>query len=329
MPYKSEDLVNTRRWRLFAGAVLLRLACGAAAAMPGDDQAYTGTLDSPPVPLTKAGGVYVQPYLYLGAPTGVFNAAGDEHPVENAETSASSLTIVKYGLTHWLSIYTTPEVSYGWGPAGTTSGPRLNDLPVILQGYVLDRQGRTWHTSVTLDLGMDFPTGAYDRLSRGQNGTGSGAYAFRYGLIDQTAFKFQGLPPFRARLWVLNGQPLATAPLHGLSVYGTHAGFSGHVAPEAFGSAGGAIELALDRHVVLGLDVIRDWSSGSRVSGRYAGQNSGTTFNTAAGNDWFFVPAVEYNFSSTLGLVGGVGVTGHGHDATQQIVGTAALAMTF
>ncbi|MFT8808606.1 hypothetical protein [Gluconobacter sp.] len=136
-------------------------------------------------------------------------------------------------------------------------------LDLVLQDVALDRQSRLWpgswqHTTLTVDIGMNFPTGSYDRLSRAQDGSGSGVYSFRYGLIDQTGFKLRHIRPFRVRLWVTGIQPLTSASLNGQSVYGTGTGFSGGAHAEAFGNFGGSVEFSLTRHLVFALDMIRD-----------------------------------------------------------------------
>lgn len=88
-------------------------------------------------------------------------------------------------------------------------------LDLVLQGVALDRRSTLWpgswqHTILTVDIGMNFPTGSYDRLSRAQDGSGSGIYSFRYGLIDQTGFKLRHIRPFRVRLWATGIQPVTS-----------------------------------------------------------------------------------------------------------------------
>ncbi|WP_225197603.1 hypothetical protein [Gluconobacter oxydans] len=309
-----------------------------AHAGPGDEQAYSGSLFSPPTPLPKAGAFYVEPYLYVGSPIGQFGSQGDYHPLPGVQRSVSSLVILKYGITNRISVYITPQVQYSWQRSATPSGLKFTDLPFVLQGVALDRQSRLWpgswqHTTLTMDIGMNFPTGSYDRLSRAQDGSGSGVYSFRYGLIDQTGFKFGSMRPFRVRLWATGTQPVTSVPLSGQSVYGTSTGFSGRAHAEAFGNFGGSVEFSLNDHFVFALDMIRDWSSGSHVQGRQilqtapAAQN--LSFNTPAEDDWFAAPAIEYNWNASTSILGGVGLTLSGRDTTRQVIGTLAFEHTF
>lgn len=317
---------------------LALLSGGKAHAFLGDDQAYAGSLFSPPTPLPKAGAFYVEPYLYIGSPIGQFGAQGDYHPISTSKRSTSFLVILKYGITSRISAYITPELQYDWGKQGTSAGPQFTDLPFVLQGVVMDRQGATWdgawqHTTLTVDIGMNFPTGKYDRLTRSQNASGAGDYGFRYGLIDQTGFKFGRHLPFRIRLWAIGVQPVAPTSLQGSSVYGTTAEFRGTVHVEAFGNAGGSVEVPVTRHLVLALDLIRDWASGSHVSGRPFLQetpvSTGISFNTPAQDDWFAAPAIEYNWNARTSMLGGLGITLAGRDTKRQLIGTLAFEHTF
>ncbi|WP_148201762.1 hypothetical protein [Gluconobacter oxydans] len=105
-----------------------------AHAVPGDEQAYSGSLFSPPTPLPKAGAFYVEPYLYVGSPIGQFGSQGDYHPLPGVQRSVSSLIILKYGITNRISVYITPQVQYSWQRSATPSGLKFTDLSFVLQG---------------------------------------------------------------------------------------------------------------------------------------------------------------------------------------------------
>jgi hypothetical protein len=170
------------------------------------------------------------------------------------------------------------------------------------------------------------PTGKFDRLGdRPNDGLGSGAYTTALGLNNQTY------------LWMPNGRILRTrlnlsysvsnrVGVDDVSVYGTREGFRGHANPGRVFIVDSAWEYSMTRNWVLAIDLNYEHDSATTVNG----------FDTAPvradfGSSKVFTlaPAVEFNWSPSMGVIVGSLVTVAGRNAGASYTPVMALNMVF
>ena len=114
-------------------------------------------------------------------------------------------------------------------------------------------------------------------------------------------------------------------PDSGASVYGTDAGFAGHVQPGNQFSADLAFEYSLTRNWVPALDLIYSHGNAGFTRGLEA---SGPIFLDSGSSDAFgFAPTLEYNWSSNLGILAGVRIFPAGHNSRASV--TPAIAINY
>jgi hypothetical protein len=133
----------------------------------------------------------------------------------------------------------------------------------------------------------------------------------------------------RARLDLSYALPDHQVPVDGLSVYGTSAGFRGDASPGHQTVADLAFEYSATRNWVLACDLWLEWDGSSSVAGRYTQQGSGGTpyFSTSgAGRELFVAPALEYNWSSRIGVIFGTRITAAGRNELASVTAVAAFS---
>ncbi|WP_240758968.1 hypothetical protein [Lichenicoccus roseus] len=311
-------------------AVALAPGCAEAATSSASppEQWYTGSLFSPSGAEAEAGEMAIEPYLEGVDEVGRYDSHGHVQTID-PQNSLSQSTLLKYGLTNRLSIYSLPDFAWGFGKDGATSGIKAGDLPIELQYRVLDADKPRFIPAVTGFLGVGIPTGDYDRLSRTQDGVGSGAWLLRFGFVAQSEVKPEPRYPLRIRLWAVGRQPFATVPVSGTSVYDTPAGFAGRARVGFSGNAGTSLELGLTQRWVLALDIYRVWADGTDIRGRVADGAVPYVSSEGASGTWNVGPAAEYNWSATQGAILGVIVPFDGHNTTRSITPDLAVNMVF
>ena len=171
---------------------------------------------------------------------------------------------------------------------------------------------------------QNLPTGKYDHLGRGSDGFGSGSYATTLALYSQMAW------------WMPNGRLLRTrlnlsetlsprVPVSGASVYGTDAGFLGHARPGNQFSSVVAFEYSVTRNWVLALDLIYNHGNATFADGFAAGNPLQSRSGSSDG--YGFTPAVEYSWTSNVGVLAGVRVFPDSHNARASV--TPVLAINY
>jgi hypothetical protein len=119
----------------------------------------------------------------------------------------------------------------------------------------------------------------------------------------------------------------SSVSVHDASVYGTAAGFSGRAYPGDSFTADAAAEYSLTRNWVLAFDVVYQHNESTRVVGTTSGgavpleQTSGSSYSIG------FAPAIEYNMSSTIGVLFGVRIIEIGRNTDAAITPAIAVNM--
>ena len=275
------------------------------------DQWFTGSLEAPSPALTKAGSIAVEPYAIYQGNTGAYDNNWGHYSVAHDLNQLQLVTEIQYGINDRLTLATTPLFAHSWNGQTTSSFIGVGDLPVELEYRVNEMDRKTGSPSMTFELGMNFPTGAYDRLRTSVDGLGSGAFTAKEGVLLQSLFDTWDNHPLRLRLYGAAFEPLADVSVHDVSVYGTSQGFRGYAAPGVSEELGLGVEYGLNQQWVLAFDVVQNYADGTHLTGANAAGNFVST-HSASSVSFALAPAVEYNFTSNVGLIAGAAFSAAG-----------------
>ena len=301
--------------RHLATAGILALGLGTARAETiGIDPYYTGSLLSPSPAAPKQGLFAFEPYVLYTTSPGTFSPRGGLSPVANEATAVQTFTLMKYGITDNLSIEALPQSSWNFSKQGFDSGSEFSDFPVELEYLVTRQDKRTGKPSVTLSAGIVFPTGKYQNLFNGFDGSGTGTYRLRVGALAQSLLFGESEHPVRIRAYASGVIPLSNASVQGFSTFGTDGQFNGTGYVGATGAVGTSVEYSVTQKLVFALDVVYGFSASNVVVGR---ELNGTIANSRSGpsDNLQIAPAIEYSFNDNFGLIAGcaIGVAGPEH----------------
>jgi len=317
------------------GAGVAALSAGVAAADESRDEAWwTGPMLAASAASLPQGHALIEPYLFDEVTVGRFDTSGARHEAPH-EQDLGSLTYLLYGITDLTTLGMLPRFGYNLPPGEpSSSGVGLGDL-TLQAGYgVLQYRDGHLTPAVSLVVQETLPTGRYDRLERASDGLGEGAYTTTLAVYSQDYFWMPNGRILRARLDVSYAFS-SSVSVHDQSVYGTSYGFSGRAYPGDEWTVDAACEYSLTRNWVPALDVIYQHSDSTRVSGSTAGSAAGATaavpFESASGSSYSigFAPAIEYNFSSTIGVLLGVRIIEIGRNTAATVTPAIAVNMVF
>jgi hypothetical protein len=179
-----------------------------------------------------------------------------------------------------------------------------------------------------------FPTGKYDRLDGPTDGAlGSGAYSTIAALYSQMYFWMPNGRILRARLDV-SYETSQWASVHGVSVYGTSGGFDGRAHPgqSVFGDL--AFEYSVTQRWVLATDFWWEHDGNTQVEGDYTPSGSPAlppyqVQNSGSDDLLYVAPAIEYNWSASMGVIAGARITAAGRNVGATATPVAAINMYF
>ena len=290
------------------------------------DAWWTGPLLAPSANTLPRGHVLIEPYLYDVISQGFYNAQGTKVRAPH-ENGFGSLTYINYGLANKFTVGLIPTFNYNEISTGIgSSGVGMGDLTVQAEYRLhLFREG-SWKPTTSVTVQEALPTGRYDQLgSRLSDGMGSGAYTTTLALYTQTFF------------WMPNGRILRlrfnvapafsrSANVQDVSVYGTSQGFRGYAKPGDSIFVDAAGEYSLTQRWVLALDATYHNQANTNVAGYNLSNPTQSVFlNSGSSRAWGLAPAVEYNFSSKVGVILGVRTFPAGRNTSNSI--TPAIAI--
>jgi hypothetical protein len=319
------------------GANALAGATSESAATPQqtmDDAWWTGPLLAPNASTLPQGHWLIEPYVYDAMTYGEFNRNGTLQSTGAAHEFGSQ-AYIEYGLVDRITLGLIPrfglhESSAGQGSSDFTVGDTTLQAAFGLTQF---HQGSDI-PATSIVVQETFPTGRYDRLDGPEDGAlGSGAHSTTVAFYSQMYFWMPNGRILRARLDV-SYQASQSASLYGNSVYGTQTGFDGRVQPgqSVFGDL--SFEYSVTQRWVLATDLWWEHDGNTQVKGSYAPytnpalpayvvQNSGS-------DDLFYVaPAIEYNWSASMGVIAGARVTAAGRNVGATVSPVAAINMYF
>ena len=295
-----------------------------------EDAWWTGPLLAPNASTFPAGHALIETYVFDVNSNGQFDTSGHHAPAPGGH-ELGSLTYLIYGLTDRVSVGLLPRFFYD-EPAGApnSSSPGVGDLGAQVQVGLTSFHEGSLVPATALVLGETFPTGRYDGLANPADGFGAGVYSTSLAWYSQDY------------LWLPNGRILrvrldltyaisSSASLRDQSVYGTPAGFRGHAHPGDSFTGDAAAEYSVTRNWVLATDLVWVHSASTRLTGSEPAAGGPGLVDTQSGSSEYFAvaPAIEYNFSSRVGVILGARIFVAGRNTGSSVTTAAAINMVF
>jgi Putative MetA-pathway of phenol degradation len=310
---------------------LIAFACaGSARAGPEttprqslDDAWWTGPLLATGASTLPQGHILFEPYLYDVKPYGRFDADGKRRSAPDAD-NIGSLAYMLYGVTDTLTAGFIPHLGYKRADGRWSQGLGIGDVTAQAQ-YRLMQYEEGKRPTVSVMIQENLPIGRHDGLDdRPNDGFGSGAYATTLGVNSQYIW------------WAPNGRIVRTrlnlaytrsdkAKLKGASVYGTPKGFAGKAQPGDTFLVNLAFEYSLTRNWVAAMDLAWQRDDSTKVTGLLNGASFERRYPVSKA--LILAPAVEYNFSSSVGVIVGARIVPAGRNVTASV--TPAIAVNY
>jgi hypothetical protein len=322
--------------------VLLTVSLMSAAALPTQANAdtreslsdawWTGPLLAASASTLPQGHILIEPYLYDSIAEAHFDQHGERTASPHAQT-LGSLTYFIYGLTDTVSVGLIPRFNYSEAPGtGRSSAIELSDWSVQAQ-YGLTKFSEEHRVPTVSVVVMEtLPTGKYDRLgNQPGDGFGSGAYTTTFAIYSQDYFWMPGGRILRARLNASYAWS-DKVNVEGVSAYATPSGFRGSADPGPSLIVNAAAEYSVTQNWVFAMDVWYERDHSTTVNGRLAGSppQSINYQNTLGASEYVaLAPAVEYNWTPTLGVIFGARIVEFGRNVSATITPVAAINLVF
>lgn len=279
---------------------------------------FTGPLLAPAGKTIPAGHVNFEPYAFLsGYPGGFWNIQG--------------VPIVSLGIASFLDLQTALPYNYSWDHGQHGNG--IGDFSLAVGMQILRQQENSWLPDLRFVVQEVFPTGRYENLDPkklGTDQTGLGAFQTLFGLNFQKLVQLKNEHYFRTRLSLV-GVKFSDVIVHGPDVFGGGLNTLGRVRLDNAYSADLAFEYTLTQNWVPVFEALYVYNPASHFDGNPGFTPGGTIAAVGGGsnNQVSLAPALEYNFNSNIGIIGGVWFSVTGPHAAKFVTGVFAINCYF
>lgn len=275
----------------------------------------TGPLLAPAGVTIPKGHTNIEPYLFLIDTNGVYTHDWHTRSISAIQT-INPILILSQGLANRLDAQITVPYSVDYRNDQSYSG--WGDINLLLGIQAI--RSDTW-PNLRITIGEIFPVGRYNHLSNTRLGTdaiGAGSYQTNLIANFQKAFRIFEGRVLRTRLSL--GYIIPTAVnLQGLNTYGGGIGTNGTLkVGNKFNGIFG-LEYTLTQKWVPALDIQYNYNAASTFSGIPGTTKTGEALNGNVGSaaSISLAPAIEYNFNSSLGIIGGAWFTVAGRNSSE------------
>ncbi len=285
---------------------------------------YAGPLVTGSAVNAMPGEAVVQPYLFTTVTYGSYDGSRKNRNIPNILT-LNPLYYIQTGVTDWLDTYVTISPIFNRQSGEWASYSADSSLAFGIQF----QKETPYLPYVRLTISETLPTGKYDKLDPQKNGldaTGGGSYNTTFSFNLSKVFWWSKLHPMSIRSNMIY---TFTTPTHvdDLNAYGGGLGTDGKVKPGNSLGIDIGYQYSLSQRWVFALDAIYLYFNSSNFSGKKGVDSNGTPFSVGSpsGDQLSFAPAIEYNPSSTFGMVAGIWFTATGRNSSS----FASLVYTF
>ncbi|MES2272580.1 MAG: hypothetical protein V4487_00110 [Chlamydiota bacterium] len=262
----------------------------------------------------------IEPYLFATANTAIYREDWKARKIETL-WNINSQTLLTVGINSWLDFQITPSFFYNFRKRASSWA--LGDLPVQFDIQLYKNHpvnySTNWLTAVKLILKEIFPLGKYRNFSPEKMLTeegGLGSFQTAVALVWGNLIHIQGIHFMTARL---SFQYTVPSPVHvkGFNSFGGGHGTNGRIYPGQNFQFDLGLEYNLSQQWALAIDVIGTLESRVRFKGKPGIDLQGRPARGGYGASaqYSLAPAIEYNWSGNLGVIGGVWFTVAGRNA--------------
>lgn len=267
---------------------------------------FTGPLLAPGGKTIANGHANFEFYSFDTKRNRYFDKNGRTHQIPRFE-SLQFNPVLTYGLSDWLDAQWS--IPYSVNHSQRHQAQHIGDTSILLGIQTYKQKTNAWLPSLRVTIQEIFPTGRYDGfnpIDKGTGVSGSGTYQTIFSLDFQHLKNLYDLHYLRTRLSIsylysssysINDRtkiPRATDP-------------KGHVKPGNLQSADLAAEYTLTQNWVAVMEGYIFYHEGSSLQGQAGINENGSVINVSSESlyELTLAPAIEYNFTENIGIIGG------------------------
>jgi len=289
---------------------------------------FTGPLLSPSGHVVPKGYIDFEPYAFYTVTTGDYNSNWKIIDSPNF-TNLNFLFLLYIGLTEWADILFAPQ--FFWKKTQGVSSLEFGDLNVTLDFQILEDTKNNTVPGLKFYIQETFPTGPYQKRNPERLFTdvgGGGSFVTTFGFVLDSLFE-----PSYCRFLDLRLNGFIAFPTNvsvkGLNAYGGAPDTKATVKPGMEWGGIFGLQYSLTQNWAFALDIEGIYGNATTFKGFSGTLTPKAPTKVVLGNpsnlSFSIAPAIQYNFSSSLGIIAGTWITFAGKSTPHFFSGVIAI----
>ena len=284
---------------------------------------YTGPLITGGAGMMPPGMVNIAPYVFVNDSFRAYNNHGksiDVPSVVNLNPQVGMLA----GVTDWMDMGMLIQGNVNWKEDQQSGG--YGDMSIAV-GFPILRE-TPYVPAIKFIFTELFPTGRYQHLNPkrlGLSSTGGGAFVTTLGLNMSKLILWSSAHPMKLRTQFAYNMADTSVDVRGMNTYGGGTGTHGKIRPGNLFTAGAGIEVSFTQKWVFATDLLYKTQGKSK----FQGTTEAPVGSPYRSNQFSIAPAIEYNWSSHLGVIAGAWFSVFGKNSAQFASGVCSVTYTF
>jgi hypothetical protein len=279
---------------------------------------FTGPLLSPVGTVTPVGIYNIEPYVFATVQNGLYDNHWRAHKTPNLYSLTPAIFFTT-GLVDRVDVTLFVPYSYNWSEGQRSSG--INDINGAFGFQFWEGGDQMWNPWIQLALSFVVPTGRYRNLNPQKNlidAQGGGSWGGDMEIIFYKLLHIEN-EHFLSLNLAFEYLFLKSTSVRNFNVFGGGVNTRGRVRPGNKFITTFSFEYSFTKHWACAMDTIYTHAERSVFSGCPGIALDCTVANMGlpSSEQLTFSPAIEYNFSPELGLIGGVWFTAIGRNTNR------------
>lgn len=268
---------------------------------------FTGSLLAPSGTVVKKGHTAIQPYFFVSCDTGRYDKNWKTQSLDPFWT-IDALIYMFFGVTDRIDFQFITQVVYN--VTKNQSSLNFGDMLAGFDFQLVDPRAG-WFPGVKLAIREIFPSGKYEEFDQisllGTEFSGFGSFITDLSLVFYKVFPIKNHHFLSTTFTLEYAIPFSTH-VSGFNAFGGSEDTFGRVVPGNIFITTVSFEYSLSQNWVLALDSMYIHTNRDHFSGKRGMDPLGNPaiVGNASSEQIVFAPAIEYNFCSNFGIIGGL-----------------------
>jgi hypothetical protein len=289
---------------------------------------FTGPLLCPSGYVVPVGHINVQPYYYLSYSSGYYSTSWKSEPIKTLRTEILQIPF-KFGVVKKMDFGLVPQVTGQHRKNQSSWG--ISDCVVSAGFQILNAKLEDPWPALRLGIRGTLPLGKYKNLDPKKLRTdihGTGNYFPSVGVVGTKLYHLTGIHYLEFRLASFYAFSTHVS-IKGQSLYNSIAVKRGTVHPGDLITATFAMQYNITKQMAFACDVFYKHQNKAKYIGPFKRSDPIVQENKISSDNFSLAPALEYNFSENLGLIGGCWLSIAGRNSLDFTSGVISLNSYF